>query len=448
MDPFEASKETQSSERTLEDLVKLGLLDYIHKVTTNGGTPTDDDLLVEARRIIRNADAMMMTNDANYTWFRDLIMLSGVSEKESIEYTAQAGPAYTKKLELISAQVKETRDLSQIICSKHRALISFVENKQALGLTPMDRELQIECCKILDDVEATANFKCKPAVDWFKYLVRRSSSWLCSFRKRCGLPRSSEIASEHIRSEDEKSIDYITHNHARLVRELMDWTNFQLASGKTPNDDEIMSQARMIVYNNDDPWNQTSIEDPAILHLFKRQAGLAPRDEPGATIIDLPPISETLDLQNFPGQQHSASPFISKTLHWPLEGMVHGTKSPGSGSGSGSNSAIMPNHEKPLHTLVSNQPSCNTNPTMPLRFFLNDANCYGRLVGELQRFVTTCMSSNNPNQHVRTANICVNYYLTNTHRFPRMLKSKIKLDGSSTMMMIHGTRPLLTMQSG
>lgn len=399
MNPFEASKESPAADRTLEDLVKIGLVDYVHQVTTNGATPTDNDLLVEARKIVHNADAMSIATGDNYTWFRDLIMLSGVSEEEAAEYTENAKVLYPKKLEVISAKVKETRDLSQIICSKHRALISFVDNKQALGLTPMDRELQIECCKILDDVEATSSFKSKPALDWFKYLVIRSSSWLCSFRKRCGLPRSSEFASEQIRSADQKSIDYITHNHARLVRELKDWTHFQMASGKTPTDAEIVSQARMIVYENDDPWNQTSIEDPAILHLFKRQAGLAPKDEMGVATLDLPPISEALDLENFPGQHHHVSSSTTKTLHWPLECPVVGTQSPSSGTGSYKGS-VAPNYDQPLHTLVSNQPSCNTNPTMPLKYFLNDANCYGRLVRELQRFVTTCMSTNNPNQHV------------------------------------------------
>jgi hypothetical protein len=172
-----------------------------------------------------------------------------------------------------------------------------------------------------------------------------------------------------------------------------------MAAGKTPTDAEIVSQARMIVYENDDPWNQTSIEDPAILHLFRRQAGLAPKDEMGAAILDLPPISEALDLEDFPNQHHFVSSSTTKTLHWPLESSVAGTQSPGSGTGSYKGS-FAPNYDQPLHTLVSNQPSCNTNPTMPLKYFLNDANCYGRLVRALQRFVTTCMSANNPNQHV------------------------------------------------
>jgi len=400
MNPFEASKESPANERTIEDFVKIGLVEYIHSITVNGGTPTDDELLIEARKIILKVDQLMMPSGDHDTWFRDLIMLSGATEQEVVIYSAKASSQYHRKLDIISSKINETRDLSHVICSKQRALISWVDGREALGLTPMDRELQIECCKILDDIELSANFKCRDAVDWFKFLITKSTSWLEPFRRRCGLPRSSEFASEQIRSADEKSIDYITHNHARLVKELKDWTHFKMALGKAPSDAEIMSQARMIVYNNDDPWNQTSIEDPAILHLFKRQAGLAPKDDLGVSTLDLPPISEISDLDAGFSLKSFGSP--TKTLHWNLKRVVRGTHSPaGSSSASSSHSRrLSPNFERPLQTLVSNQPSCNTNPTVPLKHFLNDANCYGRLVRELTRFVTTCMSVNNPNQHV------------------------------------------------
>lgn len=391
MNPFEASKESPTVIETLEDLVKLGLVDYIHKITASGKIPVDDDLLIEARKIIQNADSMSIATGDNDTWFRDLIMLSDASEETIMRYLSQTGLPYLKKLEVISARVTETRDLSQIICSKHRALITFVENRQALGLMPMDRELQIECCKILDETEMTANFKCKPAVEWFRHLIMKSSGWLCCFRKRCGLPRSSEIASEQNRSADEKSIDHGTHNHRRLVKELKEWTHLQIASGKRPTDCEIMSQARVIVYSCDDPWNQTTIEDPAMLHLFKRQAGLVPGDDNGALILDLPPITED-------GDPDSMWNPTSRTLHWPLDKDAS-PATPGVNIPHDVSTRV--DFDRPLHTLVSNQPSCNTNPTMPLLYFLNDANCYGRLVRELSRFVATCMSANNPNQHVR-----------------------------------------------
>lgn len=399
MNPYEASREAPADERTLEDLVKLGLVEYIHSKAIEGGAPTDDELLQEARKIIHTADQFLPAAD-NPTWFRDLIMLTGTTEDDSLEENIQ----YSKVLEIASARIQESRNINHILCGKQRALMSFVEAKQALGLIPTDRELQIECCKILDEIEAASNFKCKGAVGWFKWLVTDSSCWLEAFRRRCGLPRSSEMRSEEIRSMDETSIDYSIHNHARLEREMREWVRFQLASGSKPTDAELQSQARMIVYQNDDPWNQTAIDDPAILHLFKRQNGLAPMDQHGAHIIDLPTLNEGLEVDRV----CVASPQTPRTLHWDLDDVAISltSLSPLSGTSSKRSSitpilAATPTFDRPLQTLVSNQPSCNTNPVQPLKYFLNDANCYGRLVRELTRFVKTCMSPNNPNQQVR-----------------------------------------------
>jgi hypothetical protein len=402
MDPFEPSKESAGTQRTIEDLVKIGLVEYIHERILSGDVPTDGDLLVEARKIISNADQFAsLPGDPEISWFRDLILLSGTSEDEVSGACSKVGLPWAKKLEMIAAQAPHTTsDLSTIPCSKQRSLMRFVKAKQALGLTPTDRELQVECCRILDEIETTSNYKCKSAVTWFKYLITASTGWLREFRRWAGLPRSSEMASEQIRSTDDKSIDYSINNHARLVRELGNWTRFQISVGVTPNDADLQRQARLIVYKNDDPWNQTAIDDPAILHLFKRQNGLAPPDENGVASLDLPTLPETCHNgceEDLGGHLHShPSP---RTLHWDLEDAGVGLPSPRSGRNSATG-PISPNIDRPLHTSIQNQPSTNTNPTQPLKYFLNDANCYGRLVRELSRFVTTCTSPNNPNQHV------------------------------------------------
>ena len=87
----------------------------------------------------------------------------------------------------------------------------FVKAREALGLTAADSELQIQCLKIIEEEEPKSNFKCKGAVQYFKYLIQNSTGWLSEFRRRSGLPRSDEIAFEHIRSTDDKTIDYSIH---------------------------------------------------------------------------------------------------------------------------------------------------------------------------------------------------------------------------------------------
>jgi len=399
MNPFEASKENAEDEKTLEDLVKIGLVEYIHDQVIKGGVPTDADLLREARTIIRRADQFHIgANLPQVSWFRDLIMLHGFPEDDAGCCDKFDPLSLPERLDRITQLAPhDTTNLHSISCPKERALVAFTKSKQMLGLTATDRELQVECTKILDDVEATSNIRAKGAIGWFKWLVSSETCWLRDFRRRANLPRSSEMAMEHIRSKDDKSIDYSILNFARLENELKDWCRFQLALGNKPSDSDIQRQARLIVYKNDDPWNQTAADDPATLHLFKRQNGLAPKDENGASNMDLPTLSEATE-----PSMNAPSP---KTIHWDLGQIAIGFSSRNnSGQNSGRNSAmeISPTVDQPLMTLIQNQPSTNTNPVQPLKYFLNDANCYGRLVRELTRFVTSCMSPNNPMQHVPT----------------------------------------------
>jgi Tc5 transposase DNA-binding domain len=53
-------------------------------------------------------------------------------------------------------------------------------------------------------------------------------------------------------------------------------------TAQVPTDAEIQNQARWIVYDDDDPWNQTAADNAEWLIRFKRDVGLAPRtDGPG-----------------------------------------------------------------------------------------------------------------------------------------------------------------------
>jgi hypothetical protein len=394
----------------LADHVKLWLVDFINDRVATGVTPTDDDLLIEAQRVVRKADTEDKSPQGpEVSWFRDLIILSRPSREITLESgnsggqgTSTSTRAWDIQLEKINNQTPSDRDLSLIRCLKEKALVEYVKSRQALGLTPPDSELQVQCCKIIDDVEPKSNFKCKGAVQWFKYLITASTGWLAEFRRRACLPRSSELAYEDIRSTDDKTIDYSTHNSYRLQRELKDWVQLQRAVGKMPSDEEIQRQARLIIYGNDDAWNQTVLDDMSNLNAFKRQNGLAPSYDGG-----LPMLPEVGESPPSNGSQ-TASGTSPRILHWDLVDRGIGLPSPLSGS---DRPAISP-FDQPLYSMAQNQPSCNTNPVQPLRYFLNDANCYGRLEKELTRFVMSCLSPNNPLQHVRLPRLlsCLNSY--------------------------------------
>ncbi|ESZ95442.1 hypothetical protein SBOR_4183 [Sclerotinia borealis F-4128] len=382
--PYEASQDIFSGERTPENLIKSGLIQYVNDKVVQGITPTDEELLAISRQIIRNLDAV---SDAQHhpegPWLRDMIIFSELDNCETDEQDALKTPR-TKPFDTIrQSLIGATPSMHQ--CPKEQALRSYVTSRQMLGLTATDSELQVEACRILDEAELTAAVPCKGAVSWFKYLINNSTCWLANFRRRAGLPRSSEMADEFIRSKDETSIDHAIHNYARLEAELKDYVQLQSTLNMEPSDSDLQRHARLIVYGSDDQWNQTWADDPLYLHMFKTRNGLAPaaEDKPSImfpTAIDSP---------------EQAASSLSRTLHWELENIETRSR-----SGSKVTSPNM-NYNQPVHALkASNQPSTNSNPTQPLRYFLNDANCYNRLVRELSRFVARCVSPNNPNQHI------------------------------------------------
>jgi hypothetical protein len=349
----------------MEDHIKVGLVDYINDSILQGGPPTDEDLLVEAKKIFRRVQAMEDGHGGLQScWFHDLIMLSGndfaLESPNPLEIEPQATLEKTPWADNMERFSQQT---GTICCVKQRALFKYVVS---------------QACKILDDLETTSNYKCKGAVQWFKYLIFASTTWLAGFRRKAGLPRSSEMAVEHIRSSDEKTIDYSIHNSYRLEHELVEFVKWQRVQDIIPTDADLQRQARIIIYGTDDPWNQTAIDDPAILHLFKRQNDLSPSSE-----NDLHPVAEE------PSPSSAPSP---RTLHWDLENTGAGLPSP----------VTISDRRNQTHIPLpkQDQPSAKTDSSQPLRYFLNDANCYGRLVRELTRFVTSCLSPNNPNQHV------------------------------------------------
>ncbi|KAK6603104.1 C2H2 type zinc finger domain-containing protein [Botrytis cinerea] len=381
--PFEASHDPYKEDRTPETLVKSGLTQYVNDKVVQGITPTDEELLGIARQIIRNLDAVSDSQHPQESWLRDLICFSGsdnyeTDEQGTLEMT-RSKPFETTQHSLIGVMP------SMHQCAKERALRNYVTSRQMLGLTATDYELQVEACRILDEAELTAILPCKGAISWFKYLIKNSTSWLADFRRRAGLPRSSEMANEGVRSKDETSIDHAIHNYARLEAELKDYVQLQAALDIKPADSDLQRHARLIVYGSDDQWNQTWADDPLYLHIFKTRNGLAPAEENKPSVMFPTAIDS-------PGQSASSP---SRTLHWELENYEARTGSKGSSPN--------PNYNQPIHTLkASNQPSANSNPAQPLKYFLSDANCYIRLVRELSRFVARCMSPNNPNQHIPT----------------------------------------------
>lgn len=59
-----------------------------------------------------------------------------------------------------------------------------------------------------------------------------------------------------------------------LEKELYAFVKAQVTRGHVPSDQEIQNRARVLIYEYDDPWNQTVADDPEWLAQFKKRAGL------------------------------------------------------------------------------------------------------------------------------------------------------------------------------
>lgn len=367
---------TPEKRRCAYDVVKMAIVNFLNDNIVKGRIPTDEHLLVQAAQTIAQLDIALHESVSHLGWFGDLILTSAPPNRAELKISPAKDISKVDDMP-ISVDVIEKRNLE-------RELMDFVDKRLALGLTPTDGELQAECCRILERAEKISNFKCQPAFLWFKYVINSSTKWLAEFRKRASLPRSDELVCEHMRSTNDKSIDSTVHNHRRLERELINFVMSRRSLGHTPSDSDIQRQARMIIYGNDDPWNQTVADNPEYIEIFKRQYGLTPRGlESSSPGVD----SAKASSDNSPPSNDTSS------LHWDLSHLFQNS------SGQAS-----PTVEQPLYATAQNQPSANSNPTVPLQYFLNDANCYRRLVRELTRYVQSCLSPNNPNQQYAISN--------------------------------------------
>ncbi|KAK8042477.1 hypothetical protein PG994_012960 [Apiospora phragmitis] len=298
-----------------------------------------DKMQLEACRIVFAGDSFSKGKIPAHSWFRDLIMA---------------------KPEISNAAMFRPRGPAEGCLSKE--LQQFVIARRLLGLTAMDKELQVEACRIISRMEEKSVDPSEAVANWFIRLIHKDTQWLADFRKRAHLPRSEDVNDDPQRSQDPKSIDSTIHNYSRLDREIGEFLRSQRSLGLEPSDADLQRQARTIIYEQDDDWNQTAADDGEWLQGFRaRHAG----DNNPATSTDT-------SMPSNPQLQKPPSPLSG----FPLT------------------SISTPDQQ-------SLQPGSSSRSSLYM-YFLNDANCYRRLHRELGRFVASTMSENNPNRHVPT----------------------------------------------
>ncbi|GAP84795.1 putative C2H2 type zinc finger containing protein [Rosellinia necatrix] len=363
--PFEASQPSAGTPTNAYELLKMELQWWITNKTEQLGTaPSDAETQQEACRIVYGAEVMLKGVGAcSSSWLCDLIMSS-----EDAKRQAAFNPRAPGSSCLSALRINGKSDIFEN-CEFERELQDYVHAKLLLGLTAMDHELQDESCRILGRMEERSSNPSEALANWFIRMINASSSWLENFRQRAHLPRSEDVGDAYKRSTDPKTIDSTIHNYSRLEAELGEYIQLQRSLGKEPTDVDLQRQARIIVYEVDDEWNQTAADDTEWLGNFRERHSKASRPSPVS--------SGSLSTGRYASTINQSSPLD------PLR--------PSQASG---NSPKMNNSQSPGGS--------SAHSIKPGARFLNDANCFRRLARDLSRFVTATMSPNNPNRHVPT----------------------------------------------
>lgn len=309
---------------------------------------------LEGCRIIFASELLSLQGIATQdSWLRDLIM-SSMTTAQRARFGPLRGAAESR---LASLKINGKDNLFEE-CPMEIQLQAFVKAKRLLGLTAMDDELQQEARKIVGRVEEVCTHPSEPVANWLLRLITHSTNWLAPFRRRAHLPRTEDVQDMAVRSTDPTSIDSTIHSYSRLECELTDFLRQRRSDGIEPTDEDLQKQARIIIYEFDDGWNQTAADNVQWLNSFKQR--------------------------HPPEKAAQSAPVIRRGA----QGLQ--SRSPAQSSRSAG------------HNDFSDLLKQDLNHAKAIPFFLNDANCYLRLARELRRWVTSTMSPNNPSRHVPT----------------------------------------------
>ena len=347
-------------------------------MSDTGSAPTDTEIQHEACCIVFCSDVHnRSTSMPGLSWLRDLIMSS-----EEIINSAIYRPIRSQtESGLAQLRINGKRNIFEE-CQLERELQEFVKAKQLLGLTAMDHELQVEACRIIGRFEESSGNPSDRVANWLLRLIYNSTTWLQDFRQRAHLPRSEDVVDVNQRSKDPTTIDSTIHNYSRLERELGEYLQTQRSLGVEATDAMLQRQARIIIYDIDDEWNQTAADDDEWLaHFRQRHPPLAQASAPASASASFP-VSGA-----WPTAQTTASPQIGND-----QAMQDAS------TANTASAAVPANAPSPEHLGgVFRKGSIRLD-----HMAFNEANYYGLLARGLSRFVAATMSANNPNRHVPT----------------------------------------------
>lgn len=334
-----------------------------------GKVPTDEDFQRAACALVYAAEKVSETAVSAPSWLRDLLFSSERLADEA-KWTQLGGVSHRQQLEINGKRNIFELDPLEI------ELNEYVKARRLLGLTAMDSELQTVACSIIRRMDEVSNDPSDEITQFLTRIASSSTKWLASFRQRAHLPRSEDMRDEGKRSTDPTTIDSTIHNPSRLELELAEHVRGQLSLGIQPSDAYLQSQARIIIYEYDDGWNQTAADDPLWLLAFKQRH-----------VLGGSPVSMSVN-DNGPLPMAHMAPDAGVWAPMSQPNSTPDRRSSGSATQSSHSAGV-------CIGVRSASPSQTTG-----RYYMSDTNCYQRLARELKKWVASTMSPNNPNCHI------------------------------------------------
>ncbi|KAG5665527.1 hypothetical protein KAF25_009652 [Fusarium avenaceum] len=280
-------------------------------------------------KIIDRIDNAMPPSSSTPSWLWDIFM-------SAADIASQATMRPTKQLaesRLSQLKINGKRNIFEN-CELEGALQQYMSAHTSMGHVPSDSELQQEACNVLNRTETSSTNPSRRFLDFLMRLVWSSTLWLGPLRQRASalMSLTNETLDESYFLWDgalplDASMDldmslqgawmaenrslspegvpelppipltpdprtlirdkvrtatpfFINDNNSyrRLKRELSRFVMTTLSPNNPnrhiPSDDELKYQARWILYDDDDPWNQTPVDNAEWLQEFKRDIGL------------------------------------------------------------------------------------------------------------------------------------------------------------------------------
>jgi hypothetical protein len=281
------------------------------------------------------------SSDAFYeaSWLRDLIMSS-----PALTQQARFEPIRTSRESRHFPLKINAKDHLFEQCPMEAQLWAFVKERDVAGIVLDNGQLHQEACRIVRQMEQETHTPSHIFANWIIDRICSGTGWLSNFKQRADLPLITNVTSPSAELDSHSMSAFLwpqpsppqvstlalgtaspskqTHDfftslptfsediitsptsttqadvYGRLRVLLPDDTNFyrifdndmrrwaaSTLSPKNPNchipsDEEIQHQARWIMYDGDDPWNQTPADFPNWLRRFKRDVGI------GVKVVD------------------------------------------------------------------------------------------------------------------------------------------------------------------